>query len=229
MRRILVIEDNQALAEGLRMNLAHDGYEVRVEGSGEKGLVQARHWDPHLVILDIMLPGMEGIDALRLLRDEGRNVPVLVLSARGSEADRLRGFRHGADDYVVKPFSLPELLARVAAMLRRHAPPDEAHPAPDIWHFGDVTIDRATHEVHRGDDAVALRPKEFDLLVALLRRDGRVAARAELLDEVWQYEPDVVSRTVDVHILELRRKLESDPGNPKHILTVRKSGYRLAR
>lgn len=229
MRRILVIEDNQTLAEGLRINLAHDGYEVRVEASGEKGLAQARHWEPHLVILDIMLPGMEGIEVLRVLRDEGRNVPVLVLSARGSEADRLRGFRHGADDYVVKPFSLPELLARVAAMLRRHAPSDDAHPTPDVWQFADVTVDRATHQVHRNGDGVALRPKEFDLLVALLRREGRVATRAELLDEVWQYEPDVVSRTVDVHILELRRKLESDPGNPKHILTVRKTGYRLAR
>lgn len=229
MRRILVIEDNQTLAEGLRLNLAHDGYDVRVEGSGEKGLGQARHWDPHLIVLDIMLPGMEGIEVLRTLRDEGREVPVLILSARGSEADRLRGFRHGADDYVVKPFSLPELLARVAAMLRRHAPVDDDHPAPDVWQFSDITVNRSTHQVHRDGDHVPLRPKEFDLLVALLRRDGRVATRAELLDEVWQYEPDVVSRTVDVHILELRRKLESDPGNPRHILTVRKTGYRLAR
>lgn len=228
MRRILVIEDNQTLAEGLRLNLAHDGYEVRVESTGEKGLVQARHWAPHLVILDIMLPGIEGIEVLRLLREEGREVPVLVLSARGSEADRLRGFRHGADDYVVKPFSLPELLARVAAMLRRHAPPDDSHPERDIWRFGVIEVDRATHEVTRDGEPVALRPKEFDLLVALLRREGRVATRAELLDEVWQYEPDVVSRTVDVHILELRRKLERDPGNPAHILTVRKTGYRLA-
>lgn len=229
MRRIMVVEDNQTLAEGLRLNLVHDGYEVRVEGSGERGLAQIRHWEPHLVILDVMLPGMEGIDLLRQLRDEGRDVPVLILSARGSEADRLRGFRHGADDYVAKPFSLPELLARVAAMLRRHAPPDQRHPAKDVWNFGAVEVDRATHEVKREGATVALRPKEFDLLLALLKREGRVATRAELLDEVWQYEPDIVSRTVDVHILELRRKLESDPGNPEHILTVRKTGYRLAR
>lgn len=229
MKRILVIEDNQTLAEGLRLNLAHDGYDVRVEPTGEKGLAGIRHWDPHLVILDIMLPGIEGIEVLRLLRTEGREVPVLVLSARGSEADRLRGFRHGADDYVVKPFSLPELLARVAAMLRRHAEPDASHPAPDRWRFGEVEVDRTTHNVRRDGAAVALRPKEFDLLVALLKREGRVATRAELLDEVWQYEHDVVSRTVDVHILELRRKLEHDPGNPAHILTVRKTGYRLAR
>jgi len=228
MRRILVVEDNSTLAEGLRMNLAHDGYDVRVEGTGEKGLSAARGWEPDLMVLDLMLPGIEGIDVLRILRDEGRDIPVLILSARGSEADRLRGFRHGADDYVVKPFSLPELLARVAAMLRRHAPNEDHHPTPDLWQFGSVTVDRATHEVTRDEEPIALRPKEFDLLVALLKRDGRVATRAELLDEVWQYEADVMSRTVDVHILELRRKLEQDPANPVHILTVRKTGYRLA-
>ncbi|MCA9722461.1 MAG: response regulator transcription factor, partial [Gemmatimonadetes bacterium] len=128
----------------------------------------------------------------------------------------------------VKPFSLPELLARVAAMLRRHGPPTPLQPAPGTWCFGEVRVDRATHEVTRAGEPVALRPKEFDLLVALLRREGRVATRAELLDEVWQYEADVVSRTVDVHILELRRKLEDDPANPVHLLTVRKTGYRLA-
>jgi len=228
MRRILVVEDNAALAEGLRLNLAHDGYDVRLEATGEKGLGAARSWEPDLMVLDLMLPGIEGIDVLRTLRDEGRDVPVLILSARGSEADRLRGFRHGADDYVVKPFSLPELLARVAAMLRRHGPPTPLQPAPGTWCFGDVRVDRATHEVTRAGEPVALRPKEFDLLVALLRREGRVATRAELLDEVWQYEADVVSRTVDVHILELRRKLEDDPANPVHLLTVRKTGYRLA-
>lgn len=227
MRKILVVEDNITLAEGLRLNLAHEGYEVQIEHSGEKGLATARSWEPDLMVLDLMLPGIEGIEVLRTLRDEGRDLPVLILSARGSEADRLRGFRHGADDYVVKPFSLPELLARVAAMLRRHAPPIESHPDPDTWRFGAVTVDRATHEVHQGGELIQLRPKEFDLLVALLRREGRIATRAELLDEVWQYEPDVVSRTVDVHILELRRKLELDPANPVHILTVRKSGYRL--
>jgi DNA-binding response OmpR family regulator len=228
MRRILVVEDNAALAEGLRLNLAHDGYEVRLEATGEKGLGTARSWEPDLMVLDLMLPGIEGIEVLRTLRDEGRDVPVLILSARGSEADRLRGFRHGADDYVVKPFSLPELLARVAAMLRRHGPPTAHQPAPGTWVFGDVTVDHATHEVTRSGESVALRPKEFDLLVALLRREGRVATRAELLDEVWQYEADVVSRTVDVHILELRRKLEPDPANPVHFLTVRNTGYRLA-
>lgn len=227
-RRILIVEDNAAIAEGIRMNLAVDGHEVDVAPNGERGLTQARRWEPHLIILDLMLPGMDGYHLLRTLRDEGRDVPVLILSARGGETDRLRGFRLGADDYVVKPFSLPELLARVAALLRRSTP-ETPTPQARVWTFGDVTVDATTREIVRKGATVSLRPKEFDLLIALLRRDGRVATRAELLDEVWRYEADVVSRTVDVHLLELRRKLESDPARPVFILTVRKTGYRLVR
>jgi DNA-binding response OmpR family regulator len=227
-RRILIVEDNATIAEGIRMNLALEGYTVDVAPTGERGLTQARRWDPHLLILDLMLPGLDGFTLLRTLRDEGRDVPVLILSARGAETDRLRGFRLGADDYVVKPFSLPELLARVAVMLRRHAA-EEKVATPRTWSFGNVTVDAGSREVIRDSSVALLRPKEFDLLLALLRRDGRVATRAELLDEVWRYEPDVVSRTVDVHILELRRKLEVDPAQPRHVLTVRKTGYRLVR
>ena len=227
-RRILIVEDNATIAEGIRMNLALEGYAVEVAPSGERGLTQARRWDPDLLILDLMLPGLDGYTVLRTLREEGRNLSVLILSARGAETDRLRGFRLGADDYVVKPFSLPELLARVAVMLRRNAP-DEKSATPGTWTFGNVTVDAGTREVLRGGTVTLLRPKEFDLLLALLRRDGRVATRAELLDEVWRYEADVVSRTVDVHILELRRKLEADPATPAHVLTVRKTGYRLVR
>ncbi|MEP6591091.1 MAG: response regulator transcription factor [Gemmatimonadota bacterium] len=225
-RRVLVIEDNAAIAEGIRMNLAVEGYEVEVAATGERGISQARRWDPHLIVLDLMLPSMDGYTVLRTLRDEGRDVPVLILSARGAEADRIRGFRLGADDYVVKPFSLPELLARVAAMLRRAGSADPTTNRHQ-WTFGSVTVDAGRREVLRNGEPVALRPKEFDLLVALLKREGRAAARAELLDEVWRYEADVMSRTVDVHILELRRKLEPDPANPQHILTIRKTGYRL--
>jgi two-component system alkaline phosphatase synthesis response regulator PhoP len=227
-RRILIVEDNATIADGIRMNLALEGYAVEVTLTGERGLTQARRWDPHLIILDLMLPGLDGYTVLRTLREEGREMPVLILSARGAETDRLRGFRLGADDYVVKPFSLPELLARVAVMLRRHAP-DERAIATRTWSFGDVVVDAGTREVLRDENVVLMRPKEFDLLLALLRRDGRVATRAELLDEVWRYEADVVSRTVDVHILELRRKLEADPAQPRHVLTVRKTGYRLVR
>ena len=185
--------------------------------------------DSSLMILDLMLPGLDGYTVLRTLREEGRDFPVLILSARSTETDRLRGFRLGADDYVVKPFSLPKLLARVAVMLRRNASPDDKPATPRTWTFGDVSVDAGSREVLRDGAVTLLRPKEFDLLLALLRRDGRVATRAELLDEVWRYEADVVSRTVDVHILELRRKLEADPAVPRHVVTVRKTGYRLVR
>ncbi|MFN8647263.1 MAG: response regulator transcription factor [Gemmatimonadales bacterium] len=225
MTRVLVVEDDPGIAEGLRLNLALEGYAVRVAATGSEGLALARSWPPALVVLDLMLPGMDGMQVLRTLREEGNQVPVLILSARGDETDRLRGFRLGADDYVVKPFSLPELLARVAAMLRRSG--QSAPPAAARWSFGAIVVDAGTHEVLRDGRPVALRPREFDLLVALLRREGRVATRTELLDEVWRYEPDVVSRTVDVHVVELRRKLEPDPARPRYLVTVRKSGYRL--
>ncbi len=227
-RKILVIEDNATIAEGIRMNLAVEGHVVEVAPTGERGLTQIRRWEPDLVILDLMLPGTDGYAVLRQMRDEGRDVPVLILSARGAETDRLRGFRLGADDYVVKPFSLPELLARVAALLRRH-PAEPRTVGPRSFAFGDINVDCGTREVSRAGDPVALRPKELDLLIALLRREGRVATRAELLDEVWRYEADVMSRTVDVHVLELRRKLEPDPADPRYIRTVRKTGYRLVR
>jgi two-component system alkaline phosphatase synthesis response regulator PhoP len=227
-RKILVVEDNATIAEGIRMNLAVEGHAVEVAPTGERGLNHIRRWEPDLVILDLMLPGVDGYTVLRQMREEGRDIPVLVLSARGAETDRLRGFRLGADDYVVKPFSLAELLARVAALLRRH-PTEPRTAAPRTFSFGDVAVDCGTREVTRGGDVVALRPKELDLLIALLRRDGRVATRAELLDEVWRYEADVMSRTVDVHVLELRRKLEPDPAEPRYIRTVRKTGYRLVR
>ena len=226
MTRVLVVEDDPGIAEGLLLNLRLEGYDVRVAATGVAGLELCREWRPALLVLDLMLPLMDGMQLLRTIREEGNTVPVLILSARGDETDRLRGFRLGADDYVVKPFSLPELLARVAAMLRRIG--EQRAPAPAQWKFGDIEVDTGTHEVRRAGAPVALRPREYDLLLALLRREGRVATRTELLHEVWSYEPDVVSRTVDVHVVELRRKLESDPGHPRHLLTVRKTGYRLA-
>ncbi|MBK6424224.1 MAG: response regulator transcription factor [Gemmatimonadetes bacterium] len=225
MTRVLVVEDDPGIGEGLRLNLELEGYAVRIATTGPEGLDLARRWQPALVVLDLMLPLLDGMQVLRTLREEGHDVPVLILSARGDEADRLRGFRLGADDYVVKPFSLPELLARVAAMLRRAG--RSGGTAHERWEFAGIVVDAGTHEVRRDGQPVALRPREFDLLVALLRREGRVATRTELLEEVWRYEADVVSRTVDVHVVELRRKLEPDPARPRHLLTVRKTGYRL--
>lgn len=223
MSRVLLVEDNEGIAEGLRLNLELDAHEVRVAGTGEQALQLAGPWMPDLVILDLMLPGIDGFRVLSTLRAREPELPVLILSARSDEVDRVRGFRLGADDYVVKPFSLAELLARVKAILRRSSRP----AASSTRRFGEITVDLGTHEVLREGEPVALRPREYDLLVALLAREGRVASRAELLEEVWRYEPDVYSRTVDIHMAELRRKLEPDPARPRHLLTVRKTGYRL--
>jgi two-component system, OmpR family, alkaline phosphatase synthesis response regulator PhoP len=228
-KTILVIEDNTALALGLRNNLEYEGYEAVVAHDAAGGLAAARARDPDLIILDLMLPDADGFRVLRELRAAGSATPVLVLTALGDEADKVRGLRVGADDYVTKPFGLMELLARVDALLRRAARPAAGPPngSHDVAAFGDVTVCAATHAVTRGGAPVALRPKEYELLVALLRRGGAVASRHELLREVWGYDESVTSRTVDTHMAELRRKLERDPANPRHLLTVRKTGYRL--
>ena len=225
MARILVIEDSPGIADGVRLNLELEGHQARIAATGEEGLRILDQWKPDLLLLDVMLPGIDGFQVLRQLRDAGADLPVLLLTARGAEADRVRGFRLGADDYVTKPFSLPELLGRVEAILRRAKGAPLA--PPDRWRFGDVMVDAGTREVTKGGAPVALRPKEFDLLVALARGEGKVLARTALLAEVWRYETDVVSRTVDSHMLELRRKLEDDPARPAHLLTARKTGYRL--
>lgn len=227
MSRILIVEDNPDLAYGLATGLEIEGYEVEVAADGEKGLARARDWSPHLIILDLMLPGMDGYRVLRTLRDEGLQMPVLILTARGEETDKVLGFRLGADDYVTKPCGVLELLARVGALLRRARQGEGGDSANTIERFGAVEINPASRAVTRGDQPVALSPKEFDLLLTLVRRRGAVVSRLELLKEVWGYSADVMTRTVDIHIAELRRKLEDDPSKPRHILTVWKAGYRL--
>jgi len=224
--RVLVVEDNPDLAFGLRNNLEIEGYEVEVAQDGPRGLDRARESSPDLVILDLMLPGLDGYRVLRTLRSEGFQQPVLILTARGEEADKVMGFRLGADDYVTKPFGVLELLARVQALLRRTTRQEtNGHAARD--RFGDVEVDRASHAVFREGQAVSLAPLEYQLLIALYDRRGAVVSRHDLMREVWGHSTTVVSRTVDTHILELRRKLEPDPARPRHILTVRKAGYRL--
>jgi DNA-binding response OmpR family regulator len=226
MANILVVEDNADLAFGLRTNLEVEGHEVRVESDGVRGLAGIRQSRPDLVILDLMLPGLDGIRLLRALRDGGSSVLVLVLTARGEEADKVRALRLGADDYVTKPFGLLELLARVEALLRRGR--EAAGSAgTEVVRFGDVEICLGPRTVKRGGRPIELTPKEFDLLVALARRRGSVVTRIELLRGVWSYSDAAVTRTVDTHVAELRRKLEEDPSSPRHIVTVRKSGYRL--
>ena len=231
MPRLLLVEDNPDLAFGLRTGLEIEGYEVHHAEDGPSGLHMARELAPDLVILDLTLPGMDGYKVLRTLRDEALEMPVLILTARGEEADKVLGFRIGADDYVVKPCGVLELLARVAALLRRsHRRPDvdpAVQAAQAVERFGDVEVSTARRTVTRKGEPVALTPKEFDLLVSLIRRRGAVASRSELLREVWGHRAEVATRTVDIHVAELRRKLEDDPAEPRHILTVWKAGYRF--
>ena len=227
MSRVLIVEDNHSLAFGLRNNLEIEGYAVDVADDGPSGLAAARRLHPDLIVLDLMIPGMDGYRVLRQIREDGLTMPVLILTARGEEADKVQGFRLGADDYVTKPFGVLELLARVEALLRRSRPPASGSPQP-TQRFGDVEVESTTRSVRRHGELVALTPMEFDLLIALLRRQGAVASRLELLKEVWGHSSAVLTRTVDTHIGELRRKLEHDPSTPRHILTVRKAGYRLA-
>ncbi|MFQ5609315.1 MAG: response regulator transcription factor [Woeseiaceae bacterium] len=223
--RILVVEDNEDLAFGLRTNLEVQGYEVLVAGDGPSGLCAAEEQDPDLIILDLMLPKLGGIDVLKSLRRHGASMPILILTAKGSEVDKVNGLRLGADDYVTKPFGLMELIARVEALLRRAT--QSTATRFETAGFGDIEIDFDSRQVTRRGAPVDLTPKEFGLLVALLKREGAVASRLELMSEVWGHSSAVISRTVDTHVAELRRKLEQDPARPKHILTVRKTGYRL--
>lgn len=227
MTRILVIEDNRNLATGLRNNLEIEGYEVHLAPDGTSGLAATRDLMPDLIVLDLMLPGMDGYRVLRTLREDGMDAPVLILSARGEETDKVLGFHLGADDYVAKPFGLLELLARVDALLRRAASARVKTRLGAPVTFGEVEVDPGTHIVRRRGEPVLLRPKEYELLLALLQRRGQVASRAELLEEVWGYAGEVYSRTVDTHVAELRRKLEENAAEPRHILTVRKTGYRI--
>ncbi|HUF29562.1 MAG TPA: response regulator transcription factor [Gemmatimonadaceae bacterium] len=228
MARVLVVEDQRDLAALLVHNLALEGLDVRAVGDGREVLELVRSWVPDLVILDLMLPGLDGFEVLRGIRGHTRELPVIILSARGEEHDKIRGFRLDADQYVTKPFSLVELLERIRALLRRGARA-AANGQPALIAFGNIAVDESSRMVTRGGEAVGLPPKAFDLLLALARRDGSVASRVELLREVWGYGPLVMSRTVDSHIAELRRKLETDPANPRHIITVFKTGYRLDR
>ncbi len=228
MTRIVMIEDNKDLAYGLANNLEIEGYEVLVEGDGAEGLRRVLQQPPDLLILDLMLPGMDGYRILKSIREAELEFPVLILSARGEEVDKVRGFRVGADDYVTKPFGILELLARIEALLRRVGKSEAGESVPAQLAFGDVTIDTTTRIIRRGVEEVILTPKEYELLVALVRKEGAVISRDDLLHDVWGHGGPILTRTVDTHIAQLRRKLERDPAHPDHILTVRKVGYRLA-
>ena len=225
MSSILLIEDNRDYAATLSTNLEREGYDVTVAANGVDGLALAKRDEPDLIILDLMLPAMNGFTVLQRLRDEGREAPVLIMTALSTEEEKLRGFGLGADDYVVKPCGLLEILARVRALLKR-ATAGSAAPKSEV-RLADLSIDFGARLVRRGDAEIALRPKEFDLLAALVRHRGRVVSRADLLREVWGYAAGTESRTVETHLAALRERLGDDPQAPRYIVTVRRAGYRL--
>jgi DNA-binding response OmpR family regulator len=228
MRRILVVEDNPDLAFGLRNNLEIEGYEVAVAHEGSTALTQAEQFSPDLILLDLGIPDPDGFRVLRTLRDRGDDVPVMILSAAGEETAKVRGLRIGADDFVTKPFSILELLARIEALLRRPRP--SRTPAPElpahIERFGEVVVDLDSRSVTVKGKLVNLTPRAFDLLAALVRRRGSVVTRAELMRDVWGHRTEIASRTVDTHIADIRREIEEDPADPKYLVTVWKTGYR---
>ncbi len=223
MSRILIIEDEQPLQRALTDNFTFEAYEVNAASDGETGCRLAREWKPDLVILDLMLPRMSGYDVCRKLRADGVATPILMLTARGEESDRIVGLDLGADDYVTKPFSIRELNARVRALLRR---PTAIRGPIEELRFGDVVIDFRKYEASKDGRPLELTRKEFHLLRLLASRAGEAVTRDDLLNEVWGEEVFVTARTVDTHIANLRAKLETDPRHPRRLLTVHGVGYR---
>jgi len=224
MSRIIVIEDDRAILRGLKDNLEYESYEVLTATDGEQGyrLIQEHH--PDLIILDLMIPKMDGYELCHRVRSEGMATPILILTARGEEVDRVHGLDIGADDYVTKPFSVPELLARIRAILRRM---QSLAVLPDHLGFDDVFVDFKRFQAKKGGQVMKLSRKEFGVLQLLAARIGKVVTRNELLDEVWGHESYPTTRTVDNHIASLRAKLEDDPSKPCHLITVHGVGYKL--
>jgi DNA-binding response OmpR family regulator len=224
MTLVLIVEDDPAILRGLKDNFMAESYEVLTAADGEAGLRLVHEEKPDLVILDLMLPRMSGYEVCRRLRDEGNTTPILMLTARGEEADRVLGLDLGADDYVTKPFSVRELLARVRAIVRRVHPP---RPLPDELSFDDVVVDFRRYEARKGGQRIEMTRKEFGVLQYLAARSGEVVRRDELLEEVWDYKNYPTTRTVDNHVLSLRAKLEEEPGEPQHMITVHGVGYKF--
>jgi two-component system response regulator RegX3 len=225
--RILVVEDETSLADTVRYNLEREGYAVTVATDGRAALERFRAEAPTLVILDLMLPEVSGLDVCRAIRAES-HVPIIMVTAKDSEADKVAGLELGADDYVTKPFSVRELVSRVRANLRR-ARPQPAEPAADeVLAGGHVRMDVARHEVTVGGETVSLPPKEFELLEMFLRRKSRLLTREYLIDQIWGPDYFGDTKTLDVHVKRLRRKIEEDPHHPVHLVTVRGLGYKFA-
>ncbi|MFL5501425.1 MAG: response regulator transcription factor [Gemmatimonadaceae bacterium] len=233
MTQILIVEDNETLALGLRTSLEVEGYKVHVVSDGALALDWLDENSPDLIVLDLMLPNVNGFEVLRRYRAGGGAAAVLILSARDQEVDKVQGFRIGADDYVVKPVGVLEFLARVEAIMRRTAPAGKSSNGADgaarnsQHQFSDVVVDLRTRTVIRGGKPIDLSPMEFDFLAFLVESGGDIVSRETLMRQVWRYSNGVTSRTVDQHVARLRNKLEPDPAQPRHLLTVRKAGYRF--
>ena len=228
---ILVVDDELTLQETIAFQLTRQGYEVVTSADGEDALDKARVHRPDLIILDIMLPKLDGFEVCRILRQE-MNTPILMLTARDDEIDRVVGLEVGADDYLTKPFNMRELLARVKALLRRVRLIKEdaivvKEQDSEVLRFGRLVIDLNRHEIRRNNEVINLKPKEYELLICLAKHPGRVYSREMLLEQIWGWEYIGNSRTVDVHIRWLREKIEDDPANPRHLITVRSAGYRF--
>jgi len=225
MKKILIIEDEQDLIKGLKLNLSDEGFEVDWAVNGTEGLRKAIEEAPDLIILDIMLPEMDGLEVCRKLRQKNIDIPVIMLTAKGSEIDKVVGLEIGGDDYMTKPFSIRELLARIKARLRNSE--REVKPIPELYSFGDIEIDFARFKVRRKGKEQELTSLEADILRYFVIHRGEVVARNDLLDKIWGYEKYPTTRTIDNHILKLRKKIEDDPSHPRYILSVYGGGYRF--
>jgi DNA-binding response OmpR family regulator len=224
LAKVLIIEDEPNMVLGLKDSCEYEGYDVAVARNGKEGLEKVATEKPDIILLDVMLPLMSGIDVCRTLRTRGIETPILMLTARSQEIDKVIGLEVGADDYVTKPFSIKELLARIRAHLRR-----ASKQVVDIesFTFGDVELNFKKYAARKGGQALELSPREFEILRYLIRRRGEIVTRDQLLDEVWGYRSTPVTRTVDNHIARLRQKIEQDPSEPQHIITVHRIGYRF--
>ena len=224
MRKVLIIEDDQAMAVALRDGFNYEGYTVEVARDGALGLRLAADKNHDLIILDVMLPKLCGLDVCKRLRAEGHRTPIIMLTARGQEIDKVVGLKTGADDYVTKPFSFLELMARVEAILRRTSRTEESF---DEAQFGDIWLNFKTLEARKSERSLDLSPREFKILKYFLERRGEVITRDQLLDGVWGYDGFPLTRTVDMHIAKLRHKIEDNPADPRYIVTVHRAGYKF--
>jgi DNA-binding response OmpR family regulator len=222
--RVLVVEDDESMCVALNDGFRYEGYDVILAKDGEAALAAVRAERPDLVILDVMLPKMNGLDVCRSLRAQGNRVPIIMLTARGQEIDKVRGLKLGADDYVTKPFGFMELMARVEALLRRCGSPDDGAASVQI---GDVEVDFRLHQATKGGKPLELSAREFQLLAYFAGHRGEVVTREELLDAVWGYDTIPFTRTVDMHVAKLRKKIEERPSEPVHLVTVHRLGYKL--